>query len=290
VNNSDVFLCGHIRIAGTAAQGNYLFQRLQTTPLQGWECQPIKISGAQAMSGDQVFQSIFQNQRIFNNFNPESILTMFRAEVEDWLLVCASTKPEDRPVSRNTLRFQAVSALDLIATVYSKAALYRSSAKYERNALRIDFSRSDDSDGSSGYEQLVGLFGRDIHETILPRLGGDVLIIGPPMFKCMFLPRLEAVMTVQYSELRGPGGEIVKWSNKGTTESIREFKRNIFSTKHCMQCLRRIAANPASGEPDAPAFAPVHGCTCAEPPSDEDPPAPSPNTMDDGSDSDPPSD
>ena len=112
----------------------------------------------------------------------------------------------------------------------------------------------------------------------VPWLGGDVLIIGLPMFKCMFLPRLEAVMTVQYSELRGPGGDFVKWTNKGTSESIREFKRNIFSIKHCMRCLRRVAANPSAGLGE-PVFAPVHGCTCTKP-ADED----------DGSDSDSASD
>ena len=273
---SDVFICGHIVIHATEA--TYQLQRLQTLglhnrPQQDWQCHPIQIHGVKAMSGDQVLESIYQNQRIFNNFNPESILTMIRAEVEDWLLVCASTKPEDRQGSRNTFRFQGVSALDIMATVYSKAAFYRRSALYVRNALRVDFSREPelgvDSDARV-YEQLAGLFGRDIHRTILPRLGGDVLKIGPPMFKCMFLPRLEAVMTVQYSELRGPGEHIVKWTNIGTTESRREFSRNIFSIKHCMHCLRRVAANPAAGNPGEPAFAPVHGCTCSQPAAETD--------------------
>ncbi len=73
--------------------------------------------------------------------------------------------------------------------------------------------------------------------------GGDVLKIGPPNFKCMFLSRLEAGMTVQYSELRGPGEHIVKWTNIGTTESSREFSRNIFSIKHHMHCLAVLATS-----------------------------------------------
>jgi hypothetical protein len=220
-----------------------------------------------ALSGDQVFESIYHTQRIFYNYNPESILTMIRAEVEDWLLVCASTKPEDRQGSRNTYRFQGVSALDLMATLYSKAASCQHSAKYERNALRVDFSRKKDSEEVSdltGYEGLVDVFARDIHRTALERLGGDVLKIGQPAFKCMFLPRLEATMTVQYSELLGPGEDIVKWTNRGSAESKREFSRLIYSLKHCMHCLRRVAANPAAGNPGAPAFGPIHGCTCSQ--------------------------
>ncbi len=100
--------------------------------------------------------------------------------------------------------------------------------------------------------------------------GGDVLKIGPPNFKCMFLPRLEAGMTVQYSELRGPAEHIVKWTNIGTTESSREFSRNISSVKHCMHCLLRVAANPAVGKPGEPAFSPVHGCTCSQPAAETD--------------------
>jgi hypothetical protein len=193
----------------------------------------------------------------------------FRAEVEDWLLVCASTKPEDRLGSRNTFRFQGVAPLDLMATVYSKAAFYRSSTKYVRNALRVDFS-GDPGQDESDYEQLVELFGRNIHKTILPRLGGDVLKIGSPVFKCMLLPRLEATMTVEYSELRGPGEAFVKWTNRGTPESKREFSKNIFSLKHCMHCLRRFAVNPAAGNPGEPAVAPIHGCTCSQTASEAD--------------------
>lgn len=262
---SDVFICGHIALH--KPELSYQLQRFQNPACRGWQCKPIEIYGVKALSGDQVFESIYHTQRIFYNYNPESILTMIRAEVEDWLLVCASTKPEDRQVSRNTYRFQGVSALDLMATLYSKAASCQHSAKYERNALRVDFSRKKDSEEVSdltGYEGLVDVFARDIHRTALERLGGDVLKIGQPAFKCMFLPRLEATMTVQYSELLGPGEDIVKWTNRGSAESKREFSRLIYSLKHCMHCLRRVAANPAAGNPGAPAFGPIHGCTCSQ--------------------------
>ena len=168
-SRSDVFICRHIVIHETEA--TYQLQRLQTMGLQtgrhqGWLCQPIQMHGVKAMSGDEVFESICQNQRIFNNYNPESILNMLRADVEDWFLVCASTKPEDRQGSRNALRFQSVSALDLMATVFSKVAFCPISARYERNAFRVDFSRKRDRDAgverdasARVYEQLVGLFG-----------------------------------------------------------------------------------------------------------------------------------
>ena len=85
------------------------------------------------------------------------LLTMIRAEVEDWLLVCASTKLEDRQGCRNALRFQGVSALDLMTTVYSKAAFCRTSAVYVRNALRVDFSPKPklDSDASDDRDANV---------------------------------------------------------------------------------------------------------------------------------------
>ena len=142
---------------------------------------------------------------------------------------------------------------------------------YKRNALRVDFSRRKDSDGdsqedidSTGYEGLVEFFARDIHRTTLERLGGDVIKVGPPVFKCMFLPRLEAALTVKYSELLGPGEGTQKWTNRGTDQSKREFNKLRYSLKHCMICLRRVAANPAAGNPGAPAFGPIHGCTCCQ--------------------------
>ena len=109
----DVFICGHIVIDETEA--TYPLERLQTVGLQtphykGWRCQPIKMHGFKAMSGNEVFESIWQNQRIFNNYNPESILNMLRADVEDWLLVCAfheTRRPPGGQGSRNTLRFQS---------------------------------------------------------------------------------------------------------------------------------------------------------------------------------------
>jgi hypothetical protein len=206
----DVFIAGHIALSATEIE--YQLQRLKIPASSSpstlhWKCQPIQLHGVKAMSGEQVFESIFQNQLFFNNFHPDRCLTMIRAEFEDWLLVCASTKPEDSLGSRNTLCFTGVSALDVMATVYSNIALYQTSAVYSRNAL-VDFSRDrkelEDRE-EIGYEQLVGLFARKIHRTSLPRLGGDVLNIGLPIFKCMFLPCLEATMTVQYSELLGPG-------------------------------------------------------------------------------------
>ena len=232
-----------------------------TLPSRSWRCSPIRVYGVKALSGNQVFESIFQNQRNFTNFNPESTLTLLRAEVEDGLRVCASTKHEERVASRNTLHIRGVPALDLMSTIYAKTPFFQASAKYERNALRVDFSSTLD-EYETGYEELIELFGRDMHKTQNPLLGGDVLKIGPPVSKCMLLPRLEATMTVQYSELYGPAERIQKWTNRGTEVSRREFNKIIFSLKHCMSCLRRIAKYPASRNPGQPAFGPTHGCIC----------------------------
>ena len=74
-----MFICGHIALDETQIQ--YQLQRLRTLPSRGWRCSPIRVYGAKALSGNQMFESIFQNQRIFTNFNPESTLTLLRAEV-----------------------------------------------------------------------------------------------------------------------------------------------------------------------------------------------------------------
>ena len=63
-------------------------------------------------------------------------------------------------------------------------------------------------------------------------------------------------MTVQNSELYGPAERIQKWTNRGTEESRREFNKIIFSLKHCMFCLRRIAKNPASRNSGQPHLGP----------------------------------
>ena len=76
-------------------------------------------------------------------------------------------------------------------TIYAKTPSFQASAKYERYSLRVDFSQTLD-ENETGYEELIELFGRDLHETQIPLLGGDVLKIGAPVFKCMLLPRLEA--------------------------------------------------------------------------------------------------
>ena len=73
----DMFICGHTALDETQVQ--YQLQRLRTPPSRGWRCSPIRVYSVKALSGNQVFVSIFQNQRIFaSEFLPILILTYTR--------------------------------------------------------------------------------------------------------------------------------------------------------------------------------------------------------------------
>jgi len=116
------------------------------------------------------------------------------------------------------------------------------------------------------WERLVPLLGRNCFTTQLERQGGDLLKLGAPKFKYMLLPREEVVVTVQFSELLSAGGSIEKFSNRGTAESNREFKRVLADSKFCTKCFRRVSLPPRGAaqpeQPEQPKFMPIHGCSC----------------------------
>ena len=255
------FVVGHLDVDSRDYRKAALFST-QNGPSPHPLQRPVELHGVKKIMGKEVFESIAQGAIIFNNAVPSSNLALLRAEFEDGLMKMASTKPEDCIQSRNTFVLN-VPLRDAIALVWSLTdEIYRRDVHYDRNTLTVTFDAGFEPSEDAPLEQheewvrkcwetTVPLWGRNAQRTIMPGLGGNQLDVGQLRMQFVLLPRELVVVKVAYSQLLSPGGTMINWSNRTSSNSRTEFNRLFKDTKHCKHCLRSVSRTPF-----------MHGCTC----------------------------
>jgi len=233
---------------------------------------PLVLHGVKAVTGSTLLKIIYMNNHIFKDLTYCQYLPAIRAQMEDGLLVMASTKPEDWIASRNTIRFQDLPPAVIMSALFCLSP-EPSEIKYDLNCLTVNFDdlspkRADCSEDELDelrhvcWMGLGPLLGRNFFRTALPQQGGDVIKLGFPKFKYSLLPREEVVVTMEFVELLTAGETIAKMTNRATKDSKREFNKTLTNSKYCSHCFRRFATLPSG------ARLPTHGCTCVDPEAD----------------------
>ena len=225
--------------------------------------QAVELHGVRALLGKEVFESIAQSRNIFNGFVPSNQVNLLRALFEDGLLLMAATRPEESIQARNTFVLE-FPVHDAIALVWSLTDEIFRKVHYDKNTITVTFDAGLEPSGDvqterhdewvkNTWEATVPLWGRNAQRTIMPGLGGNVLVIGQLRMQFVLLPRELVVVKVAYSELLTPGGTLEVWSNRTSSGSKHEFNRTYKDTKHCKHCLRRVSRIPFT-----------NGCTCGQ--------------------------
>ena len=152
-----------------------------------------------ALLGKEVFESIAQSRNIFNGFVPSNQVNLLRAIFEDGLLLMAATRPEESIQARNTfvLEFPVHDAITLVWSLTDE--IFRK-VHYDKNTITVTFDAGLEPSGDvpterhdewvkNTWEATVPLWGRNAQRTIMPGLGGNVLVIGQLRMQFVLLPR-----------------------------------------------------------------------------------------------------